>query len=76
MKKLFAAALLSLASLTAMAERADSLKQAVINFDSGDVDQLTQTRILTGDVVVTQKGEPVDVRTARGPGRIAPANVG
>lgn len=54
MKTLFAAALLSLVSLTAMAERADSLKQAVITFDSGDVDQITQTRVLTGDVVVTR----------------------
>jgi lipopolysaccharide export system protein LptA len=54
MKKLFAAALLSLASLAAVAERADSLKQAVINFDTLDVDEVTQTRILTGNVVITR----------------------
>ncbi|MBQ5940029.1 lipopolysaccharide transport periplasmic protein LptA [Massilia sp. AB1] len=54
MKKLFAAVCLSLLSLTAFAERADSLKQAVINFDSLDVDEVTQTRILTGNVVVTR----------------------
>jgi lipopolysaccharide export system protein LptA len=54
MKKHIAAAFLSLVSLTAFAERADSLKQAVINFDSLDVDEVTQTRILTGNVVVTR----------------------
>ena len=46
--------LLSLAPSLAMAERADSLKQAVINFDSLDVDEVTQTRILTGNVVLTR----------------------
>ena len=54
MKKIFAAAFLSLLSLTASAERADSLKQAVVNFDSLDVDEVTQTRILTGNVVLTR----------------------
>jgi len=54
MKKLIAAVCLSMLSLTASAERADSLKQAVINFDSLDVDEVTQTRILTGNVVVTR----------------------
>ena len=54
MKKHIAAVCLSLLSLTAFAERADSLKQAVINFDSLDVDEVTQTRILTGNVVVTR----------------------
>lgn len=49
-----AAALLSLLSLPASAEKADSLKQAVINFDSLDVDEVTQTRILTGNVVLTR----------------------
>ena len=46
--------LLSLAPSLAMAERADSLKQAVINFDSLDVDEVTQTRILTGNVILTR----------------------
>jgi len=54
MKTLIAAAILSLATLPAWAERADSLKQAVINFDSLDVDEVTGTRILTGNVVVTR----------------------
>jgi lipopolysaccharide export system protein LptA len=49
-----AAAFLSLLSLSASAEKADSLKQAVINFDSLDVDEVTQTRILTGNVVLTR----------------------
>jgi lipopolysaccharide export system protein LptA len=56
MKNIFhnvvAAAFLSLLSLSASAERADSLKQAVVNFDSLDVDEVTQTRILTGNVVL------------------------
>ncbi|MDB5790175.1 MAG: lptA [Massilia sp.] len=58
MKKIFhnvlAAAFLSLLSLPASAEKADSLKQAVVEFDSLDVDEVTQTRILTGNVVVTR----------------------
>ena len=49
-----AAAFLSLLSLSASAEKADSLKQAVVEFDSLDVDEVTQTRILTGNVVVTR----------------------
>lgn len=54
MKKLIAAVCLGLAAFGASAERADSLKQAVINFDSLDVDEVTQTRILTGNVVLTR----------------------
>ncbi len=54
MKKLLAAAFLGLAAFGASAERADSLKQAVINFDTLDVDEVTQTRILTGNVVLTR----------------------
>ena len=54
MKKLIAAAFLSLLAFGASAERADSLKQAVINFDSLDVDEVTQTRILTGNVELTR----------------------
>jgi lipopolysaccharide export system protein LptA len=55
MKNILAAAFLSLLSLSsAHAERADSLKQAVINFDSLDVDEVTQTRILTGNVILTR----------------------
>jgi lipopolysaccharide export system protein LptA len=54
MKKIFAAAMLSLLAFHASAEKADSLKQAVIDFDSLDVDEVTQTRILTGNVVLTR----------------------
>jgi len=86
MKKLFAAAILSLLSLGASAERADSLKEAVIKFDSLDVDEVTQTRILTGNVVVTRgtltlksdralvKETPegyMSVTLTSGPGRVA-----
>ena len=49
-----AAAFLSLVSLSVSAEKADSLKQAVVEFDSLDVDEVTQTRILTGNVIVTR----------------------
>jgi lipopolysaccharide export system protein LptA len=54
MKKIFAVTLLSLAAFNAMAEKADSLKQAVVKFDSADVDEVTQTRILTGNVILTR----------------------
>ena len=54
MKKLLAAAFLSLLSLTAFAERADSLKPAVIDYDSLDVDEVSGTRILTGNVILTR----------------------
>jgi len=52
MKKLFAAAVISLLSLTASAERADSLKQAVIDFDSGDLNEVAGVRIVSGNVVL------------------------
>lgn len=86
MKKLLAAAFLALLSLSASAERADSLKQAVINFDSLDVDEVTQTRILTGNVILTRgtltlksdrallKESPegfMTVTLTSGPGRVA-----
>jgi lipopolysaccharide export system protein LptA len=54
MKKIFAVAALSLATLTASAERADSLKQAQVDFDTGLLDEVTQTRTLTGNVVLTR----------------------
>jgi lipopolysaccharide export system protein LptA len=54
MKKILAVAALSLASLTATAERADSLKQAQVDFDNGFLDEVTQTRTLTGNVVLTR----------------------
>ena len=54
MKKILAFAALSLASLAATAERADSLKQAQVDFDKGFLDEVTQTRTLTGNVVLTR----------------------
>ena len=41
-------------SLTAAAERADSLKPATIEYDSADVDGITGTRVFTGNVVLTR----------------------
>jgi lipopolysaccharide export system protein LptA len=54
MKKIIVIAALSLASLAAVAERADSLKQAQVDFDNGHLDEVTQTRTLTGNVVLTR----------------------
>jgi lipopolysaccharide export system protein LptA len=54
MKKVFAVAALLLASLSASAERADSLKQAKIDFTDAHIDEVTQTRIFTGNVVLTR----------------------
>jgi lipopolysaccharide export system protein LptA len=54
MKKILAVVLLSLASVSAWAEKADSLKQAVVNFDSIDADDVNQVRTLTGNVTVTR----------------------
>jgi lipopolysaccharide export system protein LptA len=54
MKKIIAAAMLSLLAFHAGAEKADSLKQAKVDFDSADIDEVTQTRILTGNVILTR----------------------
>ena len=54
MNKLFAAVLLSLLSLTAAAERADSLKPAQVEYDSADLDGVAGVRTLTGNVVLTR----------------------
>jgi lipopolysaccharide export system protein LptA len=54
MNKILAVVLLSLASVSAWAEKADSLKQAVVNFDSIDADDVNQVRTLTGNVTVTR----------------------
>jgi lipopolysaccharide export system protein LptA len=54
MKKIIALAALSLASLAAVAERADSLKQATIDFTDAHIDEVTQTRVFTGNVVLTR----------------------
>jgi lipopolysaccharide export system protein LptA len=54
MKNIIAVLALSLATVTAVAERADSLKQAAIEFDQAHIDEVTQTRTLTGRVVLTR----------------------
>lgn len=52
MKKIIAAISLSLLALGASAERADSLKQTELEFDSGDVDSVSGVRTIWGDVVL------------------------
>jgi lipopolysaccharide export system protein LptA len=54
MKKILALALLSLTALHASAEKADAGKQAVIEYDSLHVDDVTQITTLTGNVIVTK----------------------
>jgi lipopolysaccharide export system protein LptA len=55
MKKIFAAAMLTLVTLaSAHAERADSLKQAKVDADSLDTDQVTGNHIATGNVIITR----------------------
>jgi lipopolysaccharide export system protein LptA len=54
MKKILAVAALALASVGASAEKADSLRQAVVNFDSIEADDVNQVRTLTGHVTVTR----------------------
>lgn len=54
MKKIITFALLSLAALNASAERADAGKQAVIDYNNMHVDEVTQTTVLAGNVVVNK----------------------
>jgi lipopolysaccharide export system protein LptA len=54
MKSIIAAAILSLATLSANAERADSLKPANVEADSVHADQVTGTNIAIGNVVITR----------------------
>jgi lipopolysaccharide export system protein LptA len=54
MKKIFACALISLAAFNAQAEKADAGKQAVIEYDTLHVDDVTQVTTLTGNVIVTK----------------------
>ena len=54
MKKILACALISLAAFNAQAEKADAGKQAVIEYDSLHVDDVTQITTLTGNVIVTK----------------------
>jgi lipopolysaccharide export system protein LptA len=54
MKKLFAVALIGLAATSAWAEKADASKQAEIEYDSMDFDEVNQIRTLTGNVILTK----------------------
>ena len=54
MKKLFTFALLSLAALGASAEKADSAKPTVVDYDSVDFDLVSRASIVSGNVVVTK----------------------
>ena len=53
-KNILALALLGLLALGASAEKADAGKQAVIDYDTLDVNEVTQTTTLTGNVIVTK----------------------
>lgn len=52
MKKILLLAIMSLAAASTLAEKADAGKQTVIDAGSVDFDEISQTRTLTGDVVV------------------------
>jgi len=72
MKNLFAAIAVAaavLAPLSASAERADSLKPVNIEYDKADIDQVNQTYIATGNVIITRgtmvlKGDRAEVKEA------------
>lgn len=54
MKKLIAIAVLGMAVMSASAEKADAQKTAVIDYTNLQVDEVNQTTILTGNVIVTK----------------------
>jgi lipopolysaccharide export system protein LptA len=54
MKKISAFAILSLLMLNASAERADAGKQAEILYKNMHIDEVTQTTVLTGNILVTK----------------------
>src|SRR5690349_4768018 len=57
MKNLIAAAVAALSllvPLAATAERADALKPVNIEYDKADIDQVNQTYIATGNVIITR----------------------
>lgn len=54
MKKLIAFALISMAAFNAAAEKADANKQAVIDYDTLHVDDVTQVSTITGNVIVNK----------------------
>lgn len=54
MKKLLLGAVLGLAACAAWAEKADSNKPTEIKYETLDIDDVAQTRTLTGNVVLTR----------------------
>ncbi len=54
MKKILMLAVMALSAHAALAEKADRLKEGTIKFDSADFDNVTQTNILTGNVIMTR----------------------
>ncbi len=52
MKKIFALAVLGLAAIHAQAEKADANKQTVINYDSVQRDEISQTTVISGNVEI------------------------
>jgi lipopolysaccharide export system protein LptA len=53
-KKLLLLTVLGLAVQTTMAERADSLKRGTIEAESSDIDNVTRTTLLNGNVILTR----------------------
>jgi lipopolysaccharide export system protein LptA len=54
MNKFLLIAVLGLAAAVARAEKADATKPAVINYDTLDIDEVSQTRIFTGNFRLTR----------------------
>jgi lipopolysaccharide export system protein LptA len=54
MKKYLLAVVVGLAAATAWAEKADSTKAITINYETLDIDDVTQVKTLTGNVVLTR----------------------
>jgi lipopolysaccharide export system protein LptA len=54
MKKICLLAMLAISAHVAVAEKADSLKETILLSDSIDIDEVTKTRILTGNVSFTR----------------------
>lgn len=53
-KELLLIALLGIAAAGALAEKADAYKQAIINYDALDIDEVAQTRIFTGNFTLAR----------------------
>lgn len=54
MKKFLLIALLGMAAADGRAEKADAYKQAVVNYDALDIDEVAQTRIFTGNFTLAR----------------------